>query len=114
MQLILSSCSPWNANYSNEAGQVLFKTEAPGWCLFGRNIKVSRVVPPSRINKEYFDDSTTLVNHEKFEEDALRDVFEPVGEVEYHVFKNSHIKLRGGDQAVNDFFSKSGCGFYGR
>jgi hypothetical protein len=118
MQLILSSCSPWNTSYSNEAGQVLYKAEAPGWCLLGKNITVSRVIPPSRavdgFNKEYFDDSKTLVSHGRLEEAVLRDVFERVGEVEYHAFKNSHIKYRGGDQAVNKFFSKTGFGFYGR
>ena len=121
MHLILSSSSPWNASYCNESGQVLFKAEAPGWCLLGRNIKLSRVVPPSiasrdiDLNKEVFDDSKTLVsNHTSLDQDPLRDIFEPVGEVEYHVFKASHIKFRGGDYSVNDFFTRTGFGFYGR
>jgi hypothetical protein len=111
MQLILSSGSPWNTNYRNEAGQALYKAEAPGWCLFGSNIKLSRVIPSSL---GYKDDSTLVGSHSKIEDAVFRDVFEPVGDVEYHVFKNSRIKYRGVNQSVSDFFRKTGFGFYGR
>ena len=118
MHLILSSNSPWNANYCNEAGQVLFKAEAPTWDrVLGRNIKLSRVVPPSLasrdIKKGLFDDPKTRTNFDQLDA-VLRDIFEPVGEVEYHIFRASHIKFRGRAYSVNKFFTMTGFGFYGR
>ena len=108
MHLILSSGrSPWNSNYCTESGQVLFKAESP-WSssLLGRNIKISRVVPPSEVGNDF---TQSLA-----EEAALRDVFEPLGEIEYHFFKNSRIRYRGVDQPVNQLFRQVGFGFYGR
>jgi hypothetical protein len=85
MQLILSSSSPWNTTYCNEAGQVLFKTET-----FGPDIvRISRL----RMTDQKF---------------------EVVGEVEFHVFENSKITYRGEVHDVDHFFTKSGLGLFGQ
>jgi hypothetical protein len=81
MILTLSSGSPWDCNYSNESGQVLFKAAPPPDRLdFGENITISRVVP--------------------------RGVLEPVGEFHSDPFKTTRITYMGDEQPVKQFFSK--------
>jgi len=97
MHLILSTKSPWDCNYCNESGQVLFKaTQPPGWIRFGINVTISRsVVPSSMITKG-----------------APSDVFlEPIGEFHSNAFKQTHIKYRGEDWPVKKFFRKTGSFF---
>lgn len=127
MQLILTSgSSPWNTNYCNESGQVLYKASAPGWCLLGRNIKISRTISPTQYEKKVdspfdSDDTKTLVDPSIYSHRPPRSLaeedesgFECIGEVEYHVFKKSYIKYGGVDRPVNQFFKQVGFGFYGR
>lgn len=114
MHLILSTGTPWNATYCNEAGQALYKAESPcfGFKLAGRTIQIYRVVPPVVNNwklKEFDADSETLVG-----DAGLRDHYEHVAEVDYHFFKNSRIKYRGVDRSVSEIFRQGGFGLYGR
>src|SRR6266545_6528592 len=101
MHLILSTGTPWNTTYCNEAGQVLYKAESPcfGFKLAGRTIQIYRIIPPV-INswrlKEFDADAKTVVGDAE-----LRDHYEHVAEVDYHFFKNSRIKYRGVDRSVS-------------
>jgi len=102
MQLILSTNKPWNTNYCNEDGQVLYKADSR-LGLTGRTVKISRVLPP--------------VIHEDAEaiNDAeLRDVYEHLAELDFRVFKSSRIKYQLVDQSVSEFFRKGGFSFWGR
>jgi hypothetical protein len=97
MRLILSSGSPWDCNYCNESGQVLFKAAPPpGRFHFGVNVTISRVVPPSRVRM------------------PPRGVLEPIGEFHSNIFKETRIKYRGDDQPVKQFFRKTGSIFSAR
>jgi len=98
MRLILSARNPWNANYCNEGGQVIYKVESPG--LITRTINISRVLPAGE---------EVVANEAQF-----RDVYELVAEIDYHYFGTSHIKYGGVNSAVNDFFRKGGFSFWGR
>ncbi len=103
MQLVLSTSKPWNSNYCNEDGQVLYKAESPGLGIGGRIIKISRVLPPI-IDK---DAETAGVTE-------LRDAYEHVAEIDYRVFRTSRITYRFINQSVSDFFRTDGYSFYGR
>lgn len=103
MKLILSTNTPWNTNYCNEDGQVLYKADSPGLGLTGRTVMISRVVPPV-INKDA----------ETVDEAELRDSYEHLAELDFHVFKSSRIKYQLIDQSVSEFFRKGGFSFYGR
>jgi len=104
MHLILSTDSPWNANYCTESGQVIYKVESDGPSLGARRMKVSRIMP-SKI------DPRAIATNQ---DDALRDSFAHLGEIEYHSFKTSRIKYGGQDLGVDEFFKKSGWAFFGR
>jgi len=101
MLLVLSTKTPWNANYCNEDGQIIYKVESPG--LITRTIKISRVLPPVEPGPDA-----------EVGEAQFRDAYESVGEIECHSFRHSSIKYGGVDVSVVDFFRKRGFSFYGR
>jgi len=95
MLLVLSTKTPWNANYCNEDGQIIYKVESPG--LITRTIKISRVLPPVEPEPDA-----------EVGEAQFRDVYESVAEIEYHSFRHSSIKYGGVSVSVDDFFRKRG------
>jgi len=101
MQLYLSAEYPWNTNYCTEAGQVIYKVESNGPAY--RTMKVSRIIP-SKINAELATD----------EDEALRDTFAHLGEIEYHTFRTSRIRCGEQDTPVDEYFRKGEMGFFGR
>ncbi|KAF9528281.1 hypothetical protein CPB83DRAFT_767046 [Crepidotus variabilis] len=103
MHLYLSSHNPWKTNYCNEDGQIIYKAERGGPTFGARRIMISKIAP-SKFNPQ----ATSI------DEFALRDEFEHLGEVEYHLIKNSRIKYGGQDQSISKFFRKSGWAFFGR
>jgi len=91
MHLYLSAGSPWDTSYCTEEGQVIYKVKSH-WHTFGvRMLKISRIIP-----------STEAMN----EEDALRDTFAHLGEIEYCAFRTSRIRYGGQDIPVNEYFRK--------
>ena len=95
MRFIMSTRLAWSANYCNQEGQVVFRTESPGPRAKGQDIKVLRVVPPCLDS-----------NLEVASEADLRDFFETVGEVNYRVFTSSSIVYRGTCHPTDTFFTK--------
>jgi hypothetical protein len=102
MLLVLSARNPWNANYCNEGGQVIYKVESPG--LITHAINISRVLPAGELEAAEVGAS----------EPHFRDVYELVAEIDYHYFGTSYIKYGGANLAVKDFFRKGGFSFWGR
>jgi len=100
MRLVLSARNPWNANFCNEGGQVIYKVESPG--LITRTINISRVLPAGEAEGVGASEA------------QFRDVYELVAEIDYHFFGTSYIKYGGVNLAVNDFFRKGGFSFWGR
>ena len=100
MHLVLSARNPWNANYCNEGGQVVYKAESPG--LITRTINISRVLPAGELEAE------------EIGETQFRDVYELVAEIDYHYLGNSYIKYGGVNLAVNNFFRKGSFSCWGR
>jgi len=100
MHLTLSTKSPWDCNYFNESGHVLYKaSQPPGWIKFGVDVTISRRVVPSSM----------VING------APSGVFfEPIGEFHSNAFKKMHIKYRGENWPVKKFFRKTGSFFSGR
>ena len=85
MHLYLSSRSPWNATYSNAAGQIIYQAEHPRRLFSSRSpITVRRVLP----------------NMSSF----------PLAEIDYHTpaFCSPHIRYNGIDFNTNEYFSKTG------
>ncbi len=101
MLLVLSTGTPWNANYCNEEGQIIYKVESPG--LITRTIKISRVLPPVEPEPDA-----------EVGEAQFRDVYESVAEIDYHLFRHSYIKYGGVNVSVDDFFKRGGFSFWGR
>jgi len=95
MRFIMSKRVAWSANYCNEEGQVVFRTESPGPGSRGQYIKVLRVVPPCIDN-----------NREAGGEADLRDFYETLGEVNYRVFTSSSIVYQGECHRTDIFFTK--------
>jgi len=100
MQLYLSAEYPWNTNYCTEEGQVIYKVESDGPMY--RTMKISRITP-SKINTEATD-----------EDEALRDTFAQLGEIDYHTFRISRIRYGEQDTPVDEYFRKGEMGFFGR
>ena len=105
MLLTLSTATPWDANYCNDSGQVIYHIESKSLGLVDRHMTVSKVIPSPNYNPE---------NEGNDDEAAFKDEFNHIGEVEYRTFKSSKIRLKGIEQLVSTFFRKGGCGFYGR
>lgn len=97
MHLVLSTGTPYNAQYSDE-GRVLYKVDSSGLGILGRTIQIWRIHIPFEF-KETFDDH-------------IRRTF--LAQINYRVFQNSSIKYKGKDQSVNDLFRKGGFGSFGR
>ena len=103
MRLVLSARNPWNANFCNEGGQVIYKVESgPG--LINHTINISRVLPAGELEAEEVGAS----------EAQFRDVYELVAEIDYHYLGTSYIKYGGVNWAVNSFFRKGEFSFWGR
>ena len=96
MRFTMSKRLAWSANYCNEEGQVVFRTESPGPGSRGQYIKVLRVVPPS---------SCIESNPEVDSEASLRDFYETIGEVNYRVFTSSSIVYQGACHRTDTFFT---------
>jgi hypothetical protein len=95
MRLIMSTGLAWSANYCNEEGQVLFRSESPGLSFTGQVIRVLRVVPPCMDS-----------NAEVVGDAELRDFYEIVGKIGYRVLTSSSIVLSGVSRPTNIFFRK--------
>ncbi|KAF9219198.1 hypothetical protein BS17DRAFT_789978 [Gyrodon lividus] len=89
MQLILSSESVRNTIITNESGQVLYKTSHP-FKLIGMG--------------------TTTIQKIKSNTDPMdmRDQFEVVGEIEWHLFGSSTFRINGQEMQTNDFLPRHG------
>ena len=96
MRFIMSTRLAWSANYCNEEGQVVFRTESPGPGSKGQDMKVLRVVPPC----------IDISNLEVASEADLRDFYENIGEVNYRVYSSSSIVYRGTSHLTDTFFTK--------
>ena len=95
MHLILSSNEPWNARYSNEEGQALYKTSSP-WKMLGRDVSIHKIMPNAS-------------------EDDLQDRFAHLAQVEYNQFRSSRIRYGGGEVVTSQYFTMTGFwGAFGR
>ncbi|KAG6372536.1 hypothetical protein JVT61DRAFT_7645 [Boletus reticuloceps] len=88
MQLTLSSESVRNAVFTNESGQVLYKTTHPYHIGMG----------------------TTTIHKIKANDDPMdmRDQFDVMGEIEWHLIGSSMFRLNGQDMQSNDFLPSHG------
>ncbi|KAF9463421.1 hypothetical protein BDZ94DRAFT_610006 [Collybia nuda] len=100
MNLHLSSPSPLNATYSNDAGQVIYKVDTP--LKLGREITtIKRVIPNDIADSEN-------------DEVDMRDRFGFLGQIEHKAIASSVIKFGGAEIETKDYFRKEGWGSYGR
>ncbi|KAF8123563.1 hypothetical protein EV363DRAFT_1403819 [Boletus edulis] len=88
MQLTLSSESVRNAVFTNESGQVLYKTTHPHHIGMG----------------------TTTIHKIKPNDDPMdmRDQFDVMGEIEWHLIGSSTFRLNGQDMQSNEFLPSRG------
>jgi hypothetical protein len=98
MRFIMSTRLAWGANYCNEEGQVLFRTESPGPRSTGQDVTVFRIVPPCMMIDN---DPAEVVGDAE-----LRDVYENVGEIHYRVYRSSSIVYQGVCHLTDTFFRK--------
>ncbi|PPR05591.1 hypothetical protein CVT24_002822 [Panaeolus cyanescens] len=121
MLLLLSSHKPWNATYTNESGQALFKCESksPSNTLRRRAFTLYRTLAPSELGwrGEQGETSSSTVSEEA---KYLKDEFEVLGQIVYDVWNMEKSVLKFGQDlsvegmVARDMFSKAGWGFYGR
>lgn len=92
MYLYLSSKEPWNATYTNEEGQAVYKTSTP-WRSLGKKVIIDRItLDPSNVE---------LKDH--------------LAEVQYNLFTSSRIKYGGEDWSTSRYFRNTeGQGALGR
>ncbi|KAH0835597.1 hypothetical protein J3R83DRAFT_9322 [Lanmaoa asiatica] len=88
MQLILSTESVRNAIFTHKSGQVLYKTTHP----------------------HYIGMSTTRIYKIKPNDDPMdmRDQFDVIGEIEWHLIGSSTLRLNGLDMQSNEFLPAHG------
>jgi hypothetical protein len=97
MHLVLSTGTPYNAQYS-DGGQVLYKVDSSGLGILGRTIQISRIHVPFELRRTFGD--------------QIQRTF--LARIDYKVYRSSRIDYRGIDQSTNDLFKKRSFGFYGR
>ena len=89
MQLILSSESVRNAIFTNENGQVLYKTTHPRLRVAMQTTTIHKIKPN--------DDPTDM-----------RDQFVVIGEIDWHLIGSSTFRLNGQEMQSNDFLPSHG------
>jgi hypothetical protein len=92
MHLYLSSKEPWNATYTNEAGQAIYKTSTP-WRSLGKKVIIDRItLNPSNVQSK-----------------------DHLAEVQYNLLTSSRINYGGEDLSTSRYFEKTeGRGALGR
>lgn len=81
MHLFLSNREPWNATYTNEEGQAIYKTSTP-WRSLGKRVIIDRITHnPTNVE---------LKDH--------------LAEVQYNLFTSSRIKYGGEDWSTSRYF----------
>lgn len=104
MILELTGETAWNSHYHTQEGQIIYKVEAGRPSILGaRRIEISRVKAPE------LDLTADSVG-----DTALQDIFEPLAEIEYHIFGHTHIKYGGQDESAANFFRTGKFTIYGR
>ena len=84
MHLYLSSREPWDATYTNEQGQAIYRTSTP-WRSLGKRVIIDRItLNPSNVE---------LQDH--------------LAEVQYNLFTSSRIKYGGEDLSTSRYFKKT-------
>jgi len=102
MHLYLSTNCPWNTNFCNAEGQVIYKTESPmRFSLGARPIIIKRICP-------------SIVDLKADSEDSLRDSFSHLAEIDYTLLLTSRIRYNGIDMATAEFFRNAGGSLYRR
>ncbi|KAG8215725.1 hypothetical protein J3R82DRAFT_7618 [Butyriboletus roseoflavus] len=88
MHLTLSTKSVRNTIFTNESGQVLYKTTHPYYISMG----------------------TTTLHKIKANDDPMdmRDQFDVIGEIEWHLIGSSTFRLNGQDMQSNEFLPSHG------
>ena len=89
MRLMLSSESVRNTTFTNESGQVLYKTTHPRFKVGMQTTTIHKVKPN--------DDPTDM-----------RDQFEAIGGIEWHILGSSRFRLNGQEMQSNDFLPSHG------
>jgi len=120
MQLYLSSESPWNATYTDEDGNILYKAASPA--KFNTRHIVIKTIRPASITTdplytshpaepvEQYDD----VDDDDEEETNLGDSLMYLADIEYHPLRTSRIRYDDWDVSTSEFFNKSGYQLFGR
>ena len=90
MQLILSSELVRNAIFTNENGQVLYKTTHPRFTVGRLGTTTIHKIKPN-------DDPTDM-----------QDQFDAIGEIEWHLIGSSTFRLNGQEMQSNDFLPSHG------
>lgn len=88
MQLILSTEAVRNAIFTNESGQVLYRTTHP--CRVGMGTTTLHKIKP---NDDPMD---------------MRDQFDAIGEIDWHMIRSSTFRLNGQAMQSNEFLPAHG------
>jgi len=102
MHLYLSANRPWNTNFCNAEGQVIYTAESPmRFSLDARPIIIKRILPSN-------------VDLETDNNDSLRDSFSHLAEIDYNALLTSRIRYNGMDMATSEFFRNEGGNIFRR